>query len=134
MKINIYTDNQKLSKHYENALKEYLKRTSIFCKMSLLKYKKNCLKETDYIILVDKNNNLISSVELADKIKNITTYKSSSINFVLLSEKITLSDFDNYNEIISLSNFDINQQMLVVALSEQIYRAFTIINGKKYHK
>lgn len=131
MKINIYSDNVKLSKQYNNALKEYVKRCSIFTKINYYKYKDNCLKETDYIILIDNCYNSISSNDLADKIKHITTYENSTISFVLLSNNKNINKF---NDSFCISKVSIKEEMLIVILTEQIYRAFTILNGKKYHK
>ncbi len=134
MKINIYCENIKLSKDYEDAISEYVKRCSAYSKINFFKFTDNCLKDTDYTILIDKTSDLISSDELADKIRHITNYESSTINFVILSKNISSYNIENFNESFALSKINISENLLLILLSEQIYRAFTIINGKKYHK
>lgn len=131
MKINIYSDNIKLKKNYNVALDEYIKRCSIFTKINFYKYKKGCLKPNDYVILIDSDYDCISSTDLANKIKQITTYENSTINFILLSKS---KNIETFNDSFSISKINISEEMLLIILTEQIYRAFTILNGKKYHK
>lgn len=130
MRINIYTNNKKIDKQLKLAINEYIKRNSIYCKISIDTLNKAKIKQSDYNIVIKPNSSLISSTELADKIKHISTYESSTINFIL-------TDYDTIeiiNDTMSISNIDINIDLLLVILTEQIYRAYTIINGKTYHK
>ncbi len=129
MTINIYTDNTNLNKHYQEALKEYEKRSSIYTKINILKYKENAINKSDYIILVNASFDSISSTELADKIKQITTYKNSTISFV-----VNVDYLDHFDDSFSISKVSLSSEFVTLILAEQIYRAFTIITGKKYHK
>jgi len=76
-----------------------------------------------------------SSEELAGEIKNVAVNGKSSITFIIgssfgLSEEIKMSS----DERISMSKMTFPHQMARIMLLEQIYRAFSIINGGKYHK
>ncbi len=134
MKINIYCENIKLQKYYEQALSEYTKRLSAFCKINFYNYFESSVNQSDYIIVVDTKSTLISSEELADKIKQITTYINSTISFIITSENISTINIEKYDDTFSISRFDISNEFMQIVIAEQIYRAFTIINGKKYHK
>ncbi len=129
MTINIYTDSTNLTKNFQDALKEYEKRSSIYTKINILKYKENAVSKSDYIILVNSSFDSISSTELADKIKQITTYKNSTISFV-----VNVDYLENFNDSFSISKVNLSSEFVTLILAEQIYRAFTILNGKKYHK
>lgn len=139
MKINIFIKKTKTDSSYEEAILEYYKRIYPFCKMNFVYFLElnDILKEiteTEYIILIDKSSELISSEALSYKIKSITTYESSVINFVVLPDEIKKYEFENFNDIFSISRMNLSTNVIKVILVEQIYRAFTIINGKKYHK
>lgn len=139
MKINIFVEKTKIESDYERAIKEYYKRISPFCKLNFTYYTKisDILSEktkNGYIILIDKTSNLISSNDLSDKIKSVMTYENSTINFVLLNSNISKYEFEKYDDCISISKMSISTPLMMIILSEQIYRAFTIINGKSYHK
>ncbi len=133
MKITIYCENKKVSKSYEKALLEYIKRLSPFCELSINTFKQKSINKNDYILCVNSVFPQISSLNLADKIKHITTYENSKISIVLLQDiNEDIKDFSN--DFFCLSNFDLSNETSLLLMVEQIYRAFTIINGKKYHK
>ncbi len=133
MKITIFCENKKLSKNYQSAISEYIKRLSPYCNISTETYKEKSIKSDDYIILVNTNYESIPSETLAEKIKYITTYENSKISIVL-SNNVSKEIIDISNDFFSLSNFDLTNETSQILMIEQIYRAFAIINGKKYHK
>lgn len=87
-----------------------------------------------YIISLDLKGKKLTSKEFADKINNITTYHSSNITFVIggslgLNDKIIkMSD-----EVLSFSTFTFPHQLIRIFLTEQIFRAFKILNNETYH-
>ena len=78
---------------------------------------------------------MIDSIELSKKIDELFTYGNTNITFVIggswgLSDKV--KSRSNYK--LSFSKFTFPHQLMRLILMEQIYRAFTIINHKEYHK
>lgn len=137
MKINIFIKKSKQTSEMQKALQEYYKRISPFCKLKLIEFTKssdfsNKISSSEYIILVHKTFNLISSPDLAEKIKTITLYGNSTINMVLLQDDV---DFPlAHNDNFAISKLSLSYSLENLILTEQLYRAFTIINGKTYHK
>ena len=92
------------------------------------------IPEHSYIILLDLQGKQITSPELAEKIDALALQGSSHITFIIggafgytdaLRQK---ADFRW-----SFSKLTFTHQMIRVLLAEQIYRAFKISKGEKYH-
>ncbi len=130
---------------------EYLKRLSAFCKVNVIEIKEQNQFENSYvtlekegeeilkklkgyIILCDIKGKELSSPALAEKLENLMQ-TNSEISFVVggsygVCEKVkSLS-----KEKISFSPMTFPHNLFRIMLLEQVYRAFTIINGKTYHK
>ena len=134
-----------------DAQKEYLKRLSAFCKIKVVETKEfNELKNVELIkeregeeilkhlsnfpILLDVKGEEMSSEKLAKNIEKLTL-SHSSLTFVIggsygVSEKVK----NVCKQKISFSKMTFPHNLFRIMLLEQIYRAFTIINGKSYHK
>ena len=130
---------------------EYLKRLSAFCKLSILEVKEqNQLENVDTIlekegeeilkklkghcILCEINSKEMSSVEFAENLNKIM-HKNSTVTFVVggsygVSQKVK----DFCQQKISFSPMTFPHNLFRIMLLEQIYRSFTILNGKSYHK
>ena len=138
---------------FTEGIKEYQKRIEGYTKFSILEVKevntqdinKNILEEgknllgkiaeDEYVITLEIKGKRIDSVELAKLIEEKQTYGFSKITFVIggsngLSEEVIRRS--NYH--LSFSDFTFPHQLMRLILSEQIYRALTIINNKEYHK
>ena len=91
------------------------------------------IPESSYIIALDENGKMSSSINFAKFIQQ-KLVSSKNIVFVIggvygLSEKI----LKRADLKLSFSRFTFTHQMIRLILLEQIYRAYTIIKGKKYH-
>lgn len=91
------------------------------------------LDKQNFNIALDENGKSLSSLQFADLFqaqmntgKNLCFFIGGVYGF----EKELLK---NYDLKLSFSSFTFTHQMIRLILFEQIYRAFTIINGKKYH-
>ena len=94
----------------------------------------NTLVDDDYLILLDERGKQISSPELA---KFIMARANSSVRHIVfliggafgVDEQVK----KRANFIWSLSNLVFPHQLVRLVLTEQIYRACTIIRNEKYH-
>lgn len=136
-----------------DGISEFSKRISAFDKFQIIEtkeYNQKTIKqniydegqdilkeinEKDYVVTLEIKGNMLDSVELAKKISEIKNYEASTIVFVIggsngLDELV--SKRSNYK--LSFSKMTFPHQLMRLILSEQIYRALTIINNKEYHK
>lgn len=157
--VNIICIGKLKEKYWTDAIKEYSKRLSAFCRFSVIELpesktqgepnKKQIsaileaegksvlskIKQTDYTITMCIEGKNISSEELSKKLDDITVDGKSTVNFVIggswgLSDEVKkISDFK-----LSMGKMTFPHQMARVMLSEQIYRAFQISTNGKYHK
>jgi len=89
----------------------------------------------DYLVALDRTGRQYGSEEFAGRLEKVAMNASGGITFMIggplgLSGDV-LAESD---EILSLSRFTFTHEMSRVLLLEQIYRAFTILKGEKYHK
>jgi 23S rRNA (pseudouridine1915-N3)-methyltransferase len=89
----------------------------------------------DYLVALDRSGRQYGSEEFAGRLEKAAMNAAGGISFMiggplgLSREALAESD-----EILSLSKFTLTHEMSRVLLLEQIYRAFTIRKGEKYHK
>lgn len=159
MKITIISVGKIKEKFYRDAISEYEKRLSRYCKFQIVEVadektpdkaseiEENQIKEKEAdrilahinedacLVTLEIQGKKLSSVDFADFIRQKTVHGVSHIQFVIggslgLHEKISKrSDFK-----LSFSDMTFPHQLMRVILSEQIYRAFRIIAGEPYHK
>jgi len=149
--INIVCVGNLKEKFSREEQTEYLKRLSAFCKVNVVEIKEQnqldnpqlilekegeeiLKKLKGYSFLCDINSKEIPSEKFALKIENLMQ-KTSTITFVIggsygVSEKVKMT----VDEKISFSPMTFPHNLFRIMLLEQIYRAFTIINNKTYHK
>lgn len=142
MNIKIIANNIKLNTATNGALKEYGKRLSRYCKFSFLSLKKEKevvkhLSPSASIFCLIPSKSTISSEELAEKIKTLgITGHSEIIFFIGFSVEYLENCLANGQamEQISISSLQFSAPLTSAVLSEQIYRAYRIINKEPYHK
>ena len=126
--------------YLREAIKEYEKRLSAYCRFQIVELKDNTpilphLPERAYRIALCVEGKQKSSEELAALIDQKATEGFSELCFVI-------GAFDGLPEEVkaacqlrlSFSKMTFPHQLMRVILAEQIYRAFTINAGSKYHK
>lgn len=159
MRITIICVGKVKEKFYRDALDEYAKRLSKYCKFEIIEVadektpdkasaveeeqikEKEAqrilakLKPDSYVCTLEIAGKELSSVELADWIEKSAVSGRSQISFViggslgLHASVLNKSDFA-----LSFSKMTFPHQLMRVILSEQIYRTFRIINNEPYHK
>ena len=156
--INVLCIGKIKEKFFKEAISEYSKRLSRYCKLEItelpdekipndpscktienIKEKESNniishIKKDSYIICLDLSGKQLSSEELAIELDNLSLY-NSHITFVIGGSlglsKTVLSIAD---KIVSFSKLTFPHQLIRIFLLEQIYRSFKISNGETYHK
>ena len=148
MKITLVTVGKIKEKFYTDAIAEYAKRLSRYCKLEIIQVADektpDKASEAEELQIKDKegkrialaiNGNMLDSVELAERIDKLGIGGVSQLVFVIggslgLSEAV-LSRAD-YK--LSFSRMTFPHQLMRVILLEQIYRSYRIIHKEPYHK
>lgn len=151
MTINLVCVGNLKEKFSRDEQAEYLKRLSAFCNLNIIEIKEQnqlaspqsiiekegqeiVKKLKGYVVLCDIKGKELSSETLAEKLKNLMQ-TTSTITFVIggsygVSEEVK----KQVDERISFSPMTFPHNLFRIMLLEQIYRAFTIIENKSYHK
>ena len=159
MKITIVTVGKIKEKYLKDAIAEYSKRLSKYCKLEIVevpdeKTPDNAsevveesirskeaerilkhVKDDSFVITLEINGKQLTSEELADKIEKLGVQGTSHITFIiggsigLGKEVLAKSNFA-----LSFSKMTFPHQLMRVILLEQIYRSYRIMNGEPYHK
>ena len=156
MKIRIIAVGKIKEKFSKQWIEEFEKRLISYCSFSVEeipaepifddssyeKYKLiegekilSCIKPDSYVVTLEIDGKSLSSENLADKIKEISSSGVNELVFVIggangLSQKVSnRADFK-----LSFSKMTFTHQMIRLLLLEQIYRVFKILNGENYHR
>ncbi len=158
LSINIICIGKIKEKFFKEAINEYSKRLSKYCKLNILELPdekipekinlsieneikvKECnniinhIKKDSYVICLDLQGKELTSEELSKNIENISM-QSSQITFIIggslgLNKKL----LDISNQKICFSKMTFPHQLIRIFLLEQLFRAFKISNGETYHK
>jgi len=132
-------------KYLQEAISDYMKRLSKYHKVDIIELedsnmfeeKSKILKHIDnkdYVITLDIEGKMLSSIELAEKIDK-TFITNSNICFVIggsygLDKEVK----ERSNFSLSFSKLTFPHQLFRVILLEQVYRSFKILNNETYHK
>lgn len=89
----------------------------------------------DYVVALDRTGASSNSEELAAWLDKLALQVDGCVCFIIggplgLSEDL----LRQAHKVLSLSSFTLTHEMSRLLLLEQLYRAFTILRGEKYHK
>lgn len=159
MKITLITVGKIKEKYLKDAIAEYSKRLSRYCKLEIIEVAdektpdhasesvedairskeaeriQKYIKEDAHVITLEIGGKQLASEELAEKIDKLGIQGVSHIIFIiggsigLGREVLSRSDYA-----LSFSKMTFPHQLMRVILLEQIYRSYRIINGEPYHK
>lgn len=158
--INLITMGKLKENYLRDAASEYSKRLSGFCRLNIIELPENRLsdnpsekeiqnalsneaklienhinKKSAYNIAMCIEGKQLSSDELSIKIREIGVSGKSTINFIIGSSFGISSEIKSVCDLkLSMSKMTFPHQLARVLLLEQIYRAFQISSGGKYHK
>ena len=129
--------------YLKDAVSEYSKRLSAFCKLTIQEIKEDTLNASfsavsafkGFKIALCVEGKMLSSEDLAEKIETLAINGNSDIAFIIGGSEGIAEEIKNMCDLkLSFSKMTFPHQLMRVILLEQIYRAFTIINHKSYHK
>ncbi len=159
MNITLITVGKIKEKYYRDAIDEYAKRLSRYCKLDIvevadektpdnasetvelqIKEKEAArimkyVKDDTYLIALAIEGKKLDSVQFADKLEQLGVQGNSNIAFVIggsLGLHPTVMKRADFK--LSFSDMTFPHQLMRVVLLEQIYRCYRIINGEPYHK
>lgn len=159
MKITLVTVGKIKERFFADAIKEYEKRLSRYCRLEIVQVADEKtpekaseakarqireregerilaqMKEGAYVIALAIEGKMASSEELAEKLEKLGITGKSQVVFVIggslgLSEAV----LKRADEQLSFSRMTFPHQLMRVILLEQIYRSYRIIAGEPYHK
>ncbi len=130
MKITIYHSEKKLKEPYKSLFLEYKKRLSPYTEIETKKFKtkEKSLDKSSLSIGINHNFTLKSSEDLAELFSDFRKNSNTKINIYLNTDNI---DTDIK---LGLLSFNSSENILLSVLVEQIFRSFTIIDNRNYHK
>ena len=159
MKISIVCVGKVKESFYRDAIDEFSKRLSRYCKLEIIEVTdektpdnasdtevrqikdkegerilKN-IKDDAYVVCLCIDGKQLNSEELAEKIHSLGIQGTSHICMVI-GGSLGLSDMviKRADYRLSFSKMTFPHQLMRVILLEQIYRAYRIINNEPYHK
>ena len=159
MKITLVTVGKIKEKFFEDAIKEYSKRLSRYCKLEILqvadektpegaseavelqiKEKEGVrilqkIPESAYVVALAIDGKMLDSEELAERIEKLGVSGISQIVFVIGgSLGLSAQVMKRADYALSFSRMTFPHQLMRVVLLEQIYRGYRIMNHQPYHK
>ena len=158
LNINIVCIGKIKENYLKDAINEYSKRLSKYCKLNItelpdekipdklneslsneIKIKEsnsilNHIKKDSYIICLDLTGKEFTSEEFSKNIENLSL-QTSNITFVIGGSLGLSSDIlKKAHQKICFSKMTFPHQLIRVFLLEQLFRAFKISNGETYHR
>ena len=144
---------------WRSACSEFEKRLTRYCNLSIKELPESTLPDAPSLAQIDASleregeailkeiakdsfvcalcieGKQFSSNEFADKIESVASMGKSKITFVIGSSFGLCDKVKNRADLkLSFSKMTFPHQMFRTILLEQIYRAFSILGGGKYHK
>ncbi|MBN2795745.1 MAG: 23S rRNA (pseudouridine(1915)-N(3))-methyltransferase RlmH [Clostridia bacterium] len=133
MNFKIIIFDKLTNKAHKDALAEYQKRLSRYCKIKLVEYKsieeyKKNSSSQSYIIQMTTEDETMTSEGLSEYINRLGVTGKSDVTIIYTNEVIEC------DEKYSVSRMNLSDQMFAITIYEQIYRAFRIMRNEPYHK
>ena len=153
MEIKLVVVGKTKNKELISLIEDYIKRINFFNKFQIIevnsvKTRKNnsdeikkieCenilkkIKKNDLLFLLDEKGKNYNSREFADFLK-VRFQESKTIVFVIGGAfGFSMDLYTKSKGLISLSKMTFSHQIIRLFFTEQLYRAFTILNNHPYH-
>ena len=155
MKIELAVIGKTSIGYYKQGIDEYIKRLKHYVPFEIkyiddIKNTKNIsedqqkrtegakilslLDKSDYVVLLDEHGKEYTSMQYSSYIQKRMLSGAKKVVFVIggpygFSQEV----YDRANDKISFSKMTFNHEMIRLIFTEQLYRAYTIINHEPYH-
>ncbi len=155
MKIALLQVGKTNAREYQTIIADYTERLAHYCQFEIItipelkgtkalsqeQQKKQeaslilrQVNDNDYVTLLDEHGKELSSTELASWIAKKQQTATRRIVFVIGGPYGFATEvYERADEKLSLSRMTFSHQMVRMIFVEQLYRAFTIIKGERYH-
>ncbi|KAI3946350.1 hypothetical protein MKW98_010474 [Papaver atlanticum] len=152
--IRILTVGRKRSQGVQLVVDEYKDKIKLYCSFEDILIRSNPkntsnvkaqiegedalvmqhIKSGDWVVLLDEEGLDIGSEQMADMLGDAGNSGSSTLSFCIggpygHGRQVR----ERANVTIKLSSMVLNHQIALIVLLEQLYRAWTILKGQKYH-
>jgi len=132
-------------KYLQDAIKDYMKRLTKYHKVEIIELEDSNMDDEkfkilkyidtkDYVITLDIEGNMLSSIELSNKIDKTFIFNSNICFVIGGSDGLHNEVKERADYSLSFSKLTFPHQLFRVILLEQIYRVFKILNNETYHK
>jgi 23S rRNA (pseudouridine1915-N3)-methyltransferase len=153
MEIKLIVVGKTKRTELSKLIDEYIKRINFYCRFKIIeinsvKSKKiseeeikkvegyNILKnlnKNDTLILLDERGKSYGSRKFSEFISSKTQTNKNLIFVIGGAFGFSNSIYEKSNDLVSLSSMTFSHQIIRLFFTEQLYRAFTIINNHPYH-
>lgn len=154
MKLNIFSVGHKMPDWVETACAEYLKRMPRELDTRIIEIKpdkrasgknsdvvqeaeaKRILEAVgrDYLVVLDEHGQAVTSLQLSEKLKQWQGMGRDLAFVIGGADGIHPSLKTRADWLLRLSNLTMPHGMVRVMLTEQLYRAHTVLSGHPYHR
>ena len=145
MKYHIYCNIKTQKDYYADAILEFEKRLSAYCSTDLhisstLEFPKELNTNNHSFILIRGGISTYSSEEFSQALNDLQHSGKSFVHVVIgFDEYEFYTALSNYQKLpeptkLSLTRNNLSNETLTLLFYEQLYRAYTILQGKTYHK
>lgn len=155
MNITLLAIGKTRSNYVSTGIEDYLKRLSRYIPFELIEIPdvKNAgrlseeeqkraegerilskVTNTDHLILLDERGKQYTSMEFASKLEGLMISGKKRLLMVIGGPYgFSAEVYNRANELLSLSKMTFNHEMVRLFITEQTYRAMTILRGEPYH-
>lgn len=139
LKIKIISPGKNKDRWLDDALAEYIKRLSPVAQIEFIFAKDDeqfaeLISKEKLLVCLDPNGKTYDSVEFANFLFNSLEQGGSRLAFAIGGAEGFPQGATQGKPLLSLSKMIFTHQMTRLLLVEQIFRAFEIRKGSKYHK
>ncbi len=145
MHYHIYCKTKSLNKNYLAAITEFQKRLSAYCDTTLhtdcnIQFSQSIHENNHHILFIEKNVSSHTSEDFAQYINTLMHSGKSNVHIFVgynvneLLEALSSTDAYPIPTYISVTNLNLSHETILLMLHEQLYRGYTILQGKTYHK